>query len=103
MAERRVVPASAIDIAEAKRGSNVSAVVPIGMGTELYIKAAGAGRAGNGGRIIVRGTHVKPTHRLGSKAKAMRDCAGKKGCDFKQCLESAGVSAPRSIRKACGT
>lgn len=102
MAERREVPASAIDIAEAKRGSNISAVVPIGRGTEIYVKAGGAGKAGAGGRIIVRGTHVKPSHKLGSKAKGMRDCAGKRGCEFETCLQSAGITPPRSVRKACG-
>jgi hypothetical protein len=102
MAERREVPASAIDIAEAKRGSNVAAVVPIGRGTEIYVKAGGAGRAGAGGRIVVRGTHVKPSHKLGTKAKGMRACAGKKGCEFESCLEQAGITPPRSVRKACG-
>jgi hypothetical protein len=102
MAMRREVPTSAIDIAEAKRGSNVAAVVPIGRGAEVYIKPGGAGKAGSGGRIVVRGTHVKPSHKLGTKAKAMRGCAGKRGCDFQSCLETAGITAPRSIRKACG-
>ena len=102
MAIRREVPTSAIDIAEAKRGSNVDAVVPVGKGAEVYIKPGGAGAAGSGGRIVVRGTRVKPSHKLGTKAKAMRACAGKKGCDFQSCLEAAGITAPRSIRKACG-
>lgn len=102
MAKRREVPASAIDIAEAKRGSNISAVVPIGRGSEVYIRPHGAGEAGGGGRIVVRGEHVKPSHKLGSKAKAMRGCAGKRGCDFEACLTSAGITPPRSIRKACG-
>jgi|CXWL01.1.fsa_nt_gi hypothetical protein len=99
---RREVPTSAIDIAEAKRAVNVEAVVPIGRGAEVYIKPRGAGAAGSGGRIVVRGTHVKPSHKLGTKAKAMRACAGKRGCDFMGCLDAAGITAPRSIRKACG-
>lgn len=102
MAIRREVPTSAIDIAEAKRGSNVSAVVPVGKGAEVYIKPGGSGAAGAGGRIVVRGTHVKPSHKLGTKAKAMRACAGKRGCEFESCLNAAGITAPRSIRKACG-
>ena len=101
-AVRREVPTSAIDIAEAKRGSNVDAVVPVGKGAEVYIKPGGAGAAGACGRIVVRGTHVKPSHKLGTKAKAMRACAGKKGCEFESCLNAAGITAPRSIRKACG-
>lgn len=102
MALRKEVPTSAIDIAEAKRGSNVDAVVPVGKGAEVYIKPRGAGEAGSGGRIVVRGTRVKPSHKLGTKAKAMRACAGKKGCEFQSCLEAAGITAPRSVRKACG-
>jgi len=102
MAIRRVVPTSAIDIAEAKRGVNVSAVVPVGSGSEVYIKPGGAGAAGSGGRIVVRGTRVKPSHKLGTKAKAMRACAGKRGCDFMGCLETAGITPPRSIRRSCG-
>lgn len=102
MVVRREVPTSAIDIAEAKRGSNISAVVPVGKGAEVYIKPGGSGAAGGGGRIVVRGTHVKPSHKLGTKAKAMRACAGKRGCEFESCLNAAGITAPRSIRKACG-
>lgn len=102
MARQKVaMPTSAIDIAEAKRAMNVDAVVPVGGGAEVYIKPGGAGAAGSGGRIVLRGTHVKPSHRLGSKAKGMKACAGKKGCEFMSCLEAAGVTPPRSIRKAC--
>ena len=101
MARKVVVPASAIDVAEAKRAVNVDATVPIGGGAELYIKPGGSGRAGAGGRIVIRGEHVKPSHKLGTKAKAMKACGGKKGCDFSACLVSAGITPPRSIRKAC--
>lgn len=103
MVQKRVIPTSAIDIAEAKRAVNVDATVPVGGGTELYVKPGGAGKAGSGGRIVVRGEHVRPSHRLGSKAAAMKACAGKRGCEFGSCLESAGIKTPRSIKKACGT
>lgn len=95
------VRASAVELAEAKRAQNVSAVVSIGGGAEVYTKPRGSGAAGRGGKIVIRGTHVKPSHRLGSKAKAMKACAGKRGCEFEQCLTSAGITAPRSVRKAC--
>ncbi len=98
MATKRVIPTSAIDIAEAKRAVNVDATVPVGGGTELYVKPGGAGRAGSGGRIVVRGEHVKPSHKLGTKAKALKDCAGKKGSDFKGCVTAAIGRAPRSLR-----
>lgn len=93
MANRRAVPTSAIDVAIAKQGSNKDAVVPVGGGSEVYLKSDGT--------IVVRGTKVTPGHRLGAKAKAMKACAGKKGCDFMSCLEAGGVTPPRSIKKAC--
>ena len=99
MAKGRVtMPTSAIDIAEAKRAVNVSAVVPIGGGAEVYIKPGGSGRAGAGGRIVLRREHVKPSHKLGSKAKALKDCAGKRGSDFKTCVVGALGKAPRSLK-----
>lgn len=102
MAKGKVaMPTSAIDVAEAKRAVNVDAVVPVGGGAELYIKPGGAGKAGSGGRIVVRREHVKPSHKLGSKARAMKECAGKRGCEFESCLTSAGITPPRSIKKAC--
>jgi hypothetical protein len=96
------VPASAVELARAKRAENISAVVPIGGGAEVYTKPGGAGKAGRGGVIVIRGTHVKPSHRLGTKAKGMKACAGKRGCEFEACLSAAGITPPRSIRKACG-
>jgi hypothetical protein len=103
MAKGKVaMPTSAIDVAEAKRAVNVDAVVPVGGGAEIYIKPGGAGAAGAGGRIVLRREHVKPSHRLGTKARAMKECAGKKSCDFEKCLREAGITPPRSIRKACG-
>ncbi len=92
------VPANVIDLAEAKRGGNKSAVIPMGAGSEVYIKPGGAGRAGAGGRIVIRREHVKPSHRLGSKAKGLKACAGKKGTEFKGCVESALGAAPRSLK-----
>lgn len=94
MVNRRVVPTSAIDVAIAKQGSNKSAVVPIGGGSEVYVRGDRT--------IVIRGTKVTPAHRLGSKAKAMKACAGKKSCEFMSCLEAGGVTPPRSIRKSCG-
>lgn len=95
---RRVVPTSGIDVAIAKRGVNKSAVVPIGGGAEVYTKPGGAGKAGSGGVIVIRGVHVKPSHKLGTKAKALKACAGKKGTEFKGCVTSALGAAPRSLK-----
>jgi hypothetical protein len=99
MVERRIVPTSAIDISDAKRArGNVSIVVPVGGGSEVFTKAKGSGKAGRGGYVIVRGTHVKSGHKLGSKAKALKDCAGEKGAEFKNCVVKALGKAPRSLK-----
>jgi hypothetical protein len=97
------VAADAAKLAEAKSEyGNVSRVVPISGGAEVYVRPASfTSGAGRGGRVVIRGQHVKSSHRLGTKAKGMKACAGKRGCDFEQCLTSAGITAPRSIRKAC--
>lgn len=100
MVHRRVVPTSGIDVADAKRArGNVSAVVPIGGGSEVFTKEKGAGKAGKGGYIVIRGVRVKPSHKLGTKAKGMKACAGKRGAEFGACLSAAGITPPRSIRK----
>lgn len=95
---RRDVPANVVDLAVAKRGMNKSAVIPVGAGTELYTKPGGAGKAGSGGVIVIRGQHVKPKHKLGTKAKALKACAGKKGSEFKSCVTTALGAAPRSLK-----
>lgn len=103
MVNRRIVPTSAITVSEEKlhRG-NRSIVVPVGGGSEVFLKEDGAGKAGAGGYVVVRGVHTYPGHKLGTKAKAMKACAGKKGSEFMSCLEQGGITAPRSIRKAAG-
>lgn len=99
MVHRQIVPTSAIEVAEKKRESNISAVVPVSAGAEVYIKPKGSGDAGRGGRIVVRGTHVKPSHKLGTKAKAMKACAGKPKSEFASCLDAAGIKSPRSLHR----
>lgn len=96
--QKRIVPTSGVDVAIAKRGMNKSAVVPVGGGAEVYYKPGGAGKAGSGGGLVVRGVHVKPGHRLGTKAKALKGCAGKKGSEFKSCVVTALGASPRSLK-----
>lgn len=105
MARGRVtVAADAVKLSEAKSEyGNVSRVVPVSGGAEVYVRPASfKSKAGAGGRVVIRGQHVKAGHKLGTKAKSMKACAGKRGCEFKSCLESAGITAPRSVVKACG-
>ena len=101
---RVVLPTSAVDISKAKiDAGNIDTVVPVSRTSEVFYKLDGSGKAGRGGFVVHRKIHVKKDHKLGAKAKAMRGCAGKKGCDFKSCLETAGITAPRSVVKACGS
>lgn len=97
------IKADAVALAEAKAEyGNKSRVIHLSGGAEVFVKEGGSGKAGSGGRIVIRGQHVKPSHKLGAKARAMKACAGKRGCDFKSCLEAGGITSPRSVRKSCG-
>lgn len=101
---RVILPTSGVDISKAKiEAGNISVVVPVSRTSQVFYKPDGSGKAGRGGFVVHRKIHVDPKHKLGAKAKAMRGCAGKKGCEFKSCLEAAGITAPRSIIKACGS
>jgi hypothetical protein len=92
---RIVLPMSAVELAEAKHGRNVSTVVSAGKGAEVFVKS--------GGQVVLRdiGLTRKPGSLAGIKAAAMKACRGKKGCDFMECLKSAGITAPKSIVKSC--
>jgi hypothetical protein len=87
---RVVVQPTITDLMAAKRGLNKDAVIRIGSNAEVYQRTDG--------RMVIRGVHVKPSHKLGTKAKAMKACAGKKGKEFGSCLTSAGITAPRTLR-----
>lgn len=101
---RVVLPTSAVDISKAKiEAGNIDTVVPVSRTSEVFYKLDGSGEAGRGGFVVHRHIHVKKDHKLGAKAKGMKACLGKKGCEFASCLETAGITPPRSVRKACGT
>jgi hypothetical protein len=88
---RAVVPTSAVGLVDEKRGrGNKDQVVRIGTNAEVYLNKKG--------HVVIRGVHVKPGHKLGTKAKAMKACAGKKGHDFGKCLTDSGIRAPRTLR-----
>lgn len=91
MGKHRVIVQPTIsDLMATRRGSNKDAVIRIGANAEVYTRTDGT--------MVIRGVHVKPGHKLGSKAKAMKACAGKKGKEFGSCLTSAGITAPRTLR-----
>ena len=92
---RRDVPASALDIAYAKKDSNKMRAVKItGTGNEVLVKDSGTvvlRRVGRGGARMTSG-----------RARALHGCKGKKGCDFAGCVESALGHAPSKLKAACG-
>lgn len=94
------VAADAVKLSEAKSEyGNVSRVVPVSGGAEVYVRPASfVSAAGRGGRVVIRGQHVKVSHKLGTKAKALKACSGKKGTEFKSCVITALGHAPRSLK-----
>lgn len=89
------LPLNAAEAAEAKAGRNVSSTVPIigSEGAEAFVKSSGA--------LVIRSGTIRAGHRPFAKASAMKACHGKRGCEFMSCIEAAGITAPRSVVKAC--
>jgi hypothetical protein len=103
-AKRRALPTTAVDIAKAKYEFGMrTAVVPTGAGTEVVVKQGAKGTAFAGQpqivhRIMGRGGPLLTS----SRAKALRGCKGKKGCDFATCVKGALGVVPTNLAKACG-
>lgn len=94
MVKHRVtIEPDVVDLARAKRASSAAkkpdGVVRVGTAAEVYVK-------GNGS-VVIRGTRVKASHRLGTKAKSMLACKGKGKTEFAACLSAAGITPPYSL------
>ena len=103
-AKREPVPLTAIDVARAKRQSGARRVaVPVGIApVEVVEKANTRLRTKSGARSIVirkigRGG---PTETSG-RARALKACKGKKGCEFAECVKDALGKVPPSLKVAC--
>ena len=94
MKMRRDAPASAMDIAYAKKDANKMRAVKItGTGNEVLVKDSGQvvlRRVGRGGARITSG-----------RARALHGCKDKKGCDFAECVKSALGKVPSKLASAC--
>ena len=94
MSDKRGVPASAMDIALAKRDSNVARAVPIsGTGNQILVK--------DSGQVVVRRVGRGGPKLTSSRARALAGCKGKTKCDFAECVKSALGVMPSKLKGLC--
>lgn len=111
--KRRALPTTAVDVARAKYDYGMKrAVVPTGKGTEVVVKSGAKGTAFAGqpqvvhrkmGRALAKKGYEKATGTYGtsSRARALKGCTGKRGCDFVGCVKEAMGHVPVNLAKAC--
>jgi hypothetical protein len=101
---RRPLAASAVDLAMAKFevGARRAVVPAVGSNAEIVVKhgAKGTGFAGRPQIVIRRMGRGGPTETSG-RARALKGCKGKKGCEFVGCVRSALGNVPTNLAKAC--
>ena len=94
MANRRAVPATAMDIALAKKESNVARAVPIsGTGNQVLVK--------DSGQVVVRKVGRGGPKLTSGRARALAGCKGKTKCAFAECVESALGVMPSKLKGLC--
>jgi hypothetical protein len=103
---RQPLRASAVEVALEKRAAGMKrAVVPaIGSTAEIVVKkgASGTAYAGKTQIVVRRMGRGGPTE-TSSRAKALKACGGKRGCEFVGCVKSALGRVPYNLAKACPT
>ena len=81
-------------------------VVPIASGASAEIVqktgAAGTAYAGKVQYQVRRLGRGGPTE-TSSRARALKGCKGKRGCDFVDCVRTALGQVPKNLAKACPT
>ena len=96
MKERRDAPASALDIAYGKKDANKMRAVKItGTGNEVLVK--------DSGQIVLRRVGRGGPRVTSSRARALKGCKGKRGCEFATCVESALGKMPSKLKASCGS
>lgn len=102
--KRRPLPGDAVSVASAKKALGMRrAVVPVeGSNAEIVVKSGAKGTAYQGrNQIVVRKLgRLGPTETSG-RARALKGCKGKKGCDFVGCVREALGHVPTNLAKAC--
>jgi hypothetical protein len=103
--KRATLQTSAVEAAIAKHALGMRrAVVPAGGGKEIVAKTGGKGTA-YAGKLqlqIRKMGRTGPTETSG-RAKALKGCKGKRGCDFVDCVKDAMGRVPTNLAKACPT
>lgn len=81
------------------------AVVPVtGSNAEIVAKTGAAGTAYDGKiQIQVRKMGRSGPTETSSRARALKACKGKRGCDFVDCVKDALGKVPTNLVKACPT
>lgn len=103
---REKLPADAASVAIAKRELGMKrAVVPVAGSTAEIVAKTGAAGTAYAGRLQIQ---VRKMGRGGptetsSRARALKGCGGKKGCDFVECVRDALGRVPKNLAKACPT
>lgn len=105
--KRQGVGTTAIDVVMEKRRLGMKrAVVPLQatIPAEAVLKtgAAGTAYAGKAQIQIRRMGRGGPTE-TSSRARALKGCKGKRGCDFVECVREALGRVPHNLAKACPT
>jgi len=54
---KKVGTSSALDVSNERASKGKNSAVSIGGGVEIYVKPNGAGKAGRGGKIVIRREH----------------------------------------------
>lgn len=100
---RAPLPADAASVAIEKRGLGMKrAVVPVvGSTSEIVAKKRPSFAKTGPLQIQVRRMGRGGPPETSSRARALKACKGKKGCDFKECVRTALGRVPYSIEKAC--
>ena len=94
MSDKRGAPASAIDIALAKKDSNVARAVPIsGTGNQILVK--------DSGQVVIRKVGRTGPRLTSGRARALAGCKGKTKCAFAECVESALGVMPSKLKGLC--
>ena len=100
---RRGIKTTAVDVALAKHGLGMRrAVQPDGSGGEIVVKSGAKGTA-YAGKVQIQARKMGRTGptETSHRAKALKGCKGKKGCDFVACVKDALGHVPTNLAKAC--
>jgi len=103
--KRASLPADAASVALEKRGLGMARkVVPVaGSTSEIVAKSKPKFAKTGPVQIQVRKMGRGGPTETSSRARALKACKGKRGCEFAECVKAALGRLPYSLRVACPT